>query len=51
MTLGLGLRDTEGKGPVWAGAPSLEGWVEADLPLPVLAEKEEAELQERWLKH
>lgn len=48
--LSLGLRDPEGKGPVWAGTPGLECWVEADLPLPVLAEKEEAGLQERWLK-
>lgn len=50
MTSGPGLRDPEGKGLVWAGTPGLECWVEADLPLPVLAEKEEAGLQKCWLK-
>lgn len=50
MTSGPGLRDPEGKGLFWAGTPGLECWVEADLPLPVLAEKEEAGLQKCWLK-
>lgn len=43
--------EPKGKGAGLGWDPqAVECWVEVDLPLPVLAGKEEAGLQECWLK-